>query len=197
MIKAFLFDIGNVLVKFDHAPAVAKIQAHSDASAEAIREVVTQLIEPLETGRISSDKFLQQVSDGIGYRGTAAALAEAYCDIFQLNEPMWELVASLADRYPLYLFSNTSELHLGFLNARYPEMASFTDGIYSMRVGAMKPDREIYQAALDLLQVAPEEIFYIDDLEPNIAEGQKHGFQTHCYLWQRHEALLAEVGRVL
>jgi HAD superfamily hydrolase (TIGR01509 family) len=197
MIKAFLFDIGNVLVKFDHAPAVAKIQAHSEATAVEIRDVVTQLIEPLETGLISSDEFLHQAMHGIGYRGPAAEFAEAYCNIFQLNEPMWELVANLAERYPLYLFSNTSELHLGFLNKRYPQMARFTDGIYSMRVGAMKPDRVIYQAALDLLQVAPEEIFFIDDLEPNIAAGQAHGFQTHRYLWQQHEALLAEVGRVL
>jgi glucose-1-phosphatase len=197
MIKAFLFDIGNVLVKFDHAPAIAKLQAHCGATAEVIREAVTGLINPLETGEISSAEFVQQAMQQIGYRATADEFAAAYCDIFLLNEPMWELVTTLAERFPLYLFSNTSDLHLDFLNERFPQMAMFTDGIYSMRVGAMKPMPEIYQAALDLLQVAPEEIFYIDDLEPNIVEGQKHGFQTHRYLWQQHEALLAEVGRVL
>ncbi len=197
MIKAFLFDIGNVLVKFDHAPAVSKIQAHSDATAEEIRNVVTGLIEPLETGRMSSAEFLQQAITGTRYGGTTEDFAAAYCDIFQLNEPMWELVTRLAPRYPLYLFSNTSELHLEFLLQQFPQMSFFKDGIYSMRVGAMKPEPAIFTAALELLQVNPDEIFYIDDLPANIAAGQAHGFQTHRYLWQQHEALLPEIVRVL
>jgi putative hydrolase of the HAD superfamily len=76
-------------------------------------------------------------------------------------------------------------------------MSFFKDGIYSMRVGAMKPEPAIFSAALELLQVNPDEIFYIDDLPDNIAAGQAHGFLTHRYLWQQHEALLPEIVRVL
>lgn len=197
MIKAFLFDIGNVLVKFDHAPAVAKIQLHSDASAEEIRNVVTDLIEPLETGHISTEEFLEKAMAGVRYTGAQADFANAYVDIFELNEPMWDLVAQLAPKYPIHFFSNTSELHLAHLEEKYPQMSLFTGGFFSMRVGAMKPQDKIYQVALDELKVAPGDIFYIDDLQANIAAGQRHGFQTHRYLWQQHEALLAEVGRVL
>jgi putative hydrolase of the HAD superfamily len=198
MIKAFLFDIGNVLVKFDHAPAVAKIQAHCAASAEEIRAVVTELIGPLETGTISTAEFLERAVAGLHYTGPQQEFADAYCDIFTLNEPMWDVVATVAPKYPLYFFSNTSELHLAFLERTFPaQMALFTGGIFSMRVGAMKPEDKIYRAAVAMLQVEPGEIYYLDDLEANIEAGKKHGFQTHRYLWPQHEALLAEVGRVL
>ncbi len=197
MIKAFLFDIGNVLAFFDHQRAISRLLPRCSASAEEIRAAVLALVTPLESGLMETEDFLLQVSAAIHFRGPPEELAEAYTDIFQLNEPMWELVRELAPRYPLYFFSNTSELHLDFLQRRFPEMALFTDGIFSMRVGAMKPDPQIYHAALALLKVAPGEIFYMDDLEANLTEAQRQGFQTHHYLYQQHEALLAEVGRVL
>ena len=193
MIKAFLFDIGNVLVRFDHSRAVEQIQRKSDATAEQIRGVVEAMIAPLETGLLGTEDFLQQAVEGMGFKGTTDEFAEIYCSIFIPHNPMGALVQQLQERYPLYLFSNTSELHLEHLLQNYPVFEAFTDGVFSMRVKSMKPERKIYEAAAELMQVAPHEVFYIDDLPANTQQGAEFGFHAHTYDWREHERLVAEV----
>lgn len=193
MIKAFLFDIGNVLVRFDHSRAVEQIQRKSEATAEQIRGVVESMISPLETGSLSTEDFLQQAVEGMGFQGTTNEFAEIYCSIFIPHDPMGELVQKLHGRYPLYLFSNTSELHLAHLRQNYPVFEAFTDGVFSMRVKSMKPDRKIYEAAAELMQVKPHEVFYIDDLPANTKQGAEFGFHAHTYDWREHGRLVAEV----
>lgn len=193
-IKAFLFDIGNVLVRFDHSRAVARLQAQSECSAAEIRAVVDGLIAPLESGRLSSEDFLAQAVSGSRFQGSAEAFRDIYCDIFESHELMWKLVDQLAAQFPLYLFSNTSEIHLAFVRERYPVFGKFTDGVFSMRVGAMKPEQKIYDAAIELMGVEPESVFYIDDLVPNTAEGTRVGFHSHTYDWRQHDALLTDIA---
>lgn len=192
-IKAFLFDIGNVLAHFDHEKSIRQLQSRSAATIDEVRTLVHEFIPKLETGALDSQEFLDTIRQKIGYKGDDSALSEAYCDIFWANLPMWELVDELHTRYPLYLFSNTSELHLQHLRDGMAGFAKFTDGIYSMRVGAMKPQPRIYQAVFDLLPYAPEEIFYIDDLPANIAQGRQCGLQVHQYASVNHQDLLADV----
>lgn len=191
MMKAFLFDIGRVLLNFDFQRAAMQMQAHSPCSADVIWKQVESLHVPLETGLISTEAFVSQAMSAIEYRGTADQFAASFCDIFTRNDSMWQLVKRLRHQFPLYLFSNTSELHWQYLQAHFPEFAWFTDGVFSMRARAMKPDRAIYEAAHQLLAVPPEEVFYLDDLPANIAAGQAFGFQTHLYSATDHAQLLA------
>jgi glucose-1-phosphatase len=193
MIQAFLFDIGNVLVRFDHQKALRQLETRSTASPEQIQTAFAALLYPLETGQITTDQFISQAIATTGFNGSSEEFRDLYCDIFWLNEPMWDLVAELHSRYPLYLFSNTSELHLEFLLREFPQFSAFTDGFYSMRVKSMKPDAAIYEAALQQLKLSPEDIFYIDDLPANTAQGNAFGFQTHTYQWQEHAQLLDQL----
>ena len=194
MIKTFLFDIGKVLLNFDYQQAVDHVRAKSPLSSEQIRAAIGQFHAPLETGAMSTGTFLEQAMEATQYGGTAGEFAAGYCDIFALNQPMWELVDALRVNYPLYLFSNTSDLHWDFIQAKFPQFESFTDGVFSMRVKAMKPDRAIYDAALGLTGADAGEIFYIDDRAANIEAARALGFHTHLYDPSAHEALIAALA---
>ncbi|MBP7951499.1 MAG: HAD family phosphatase [Verrucomicrobiales bacterium] len=191
---AVLFDIGNVLVRFDFNRAVQRVAQRASASPQEISSLVHGLIPALETGRLSSEAFLEEVRRRTGFQGTCGDLQDAYCDIFRLHQPMWELVRRLHGRMTLCLFSNTSELHLAHIRRTYPEFDLIPQGIYSMRVGAMKPDRAIYDAAVNLLDTAPERILYIDDLPANIQAGHAHGFRSILYDPEQHPILLRELA---
>lgn len=193
MIRAFLFDIGKVLLNFDYQQAVDHVRARSPLSAEEIRTAISQFHAPLETGVMSTDTFLAEAVEATQFGGTTAEFAAVYCDIFHLNQPMWDLVEMLWGNYPLYLFSNTSDLHWNFISEKFPQFGHFTDGVLSMRVGAMKPDRAIYEAATALANLRAEEMFYIDDLPANIDAGRALGFNTHLYHGSNHGGLLADL----
>ena len=194
MIQAFLFDIGKVLLNFDYQQAVDHVRAKSPLSSEQIRTAIGQFHTPLETGAISTGTFLEQAIQATQYGGAAEEFAAGYCDIFTLNQPMWELVDALRKNFPLYLFSNTSDLHWDFIQAKFPQFAGFTDGVFSMRVKAMKPERAIYEAALVLTEAEAGELFYIDDLAANIDAARALGFHTHLYESSAHDDLLASLA---
>ena len=137
---------------------------------------------------------MRSVFDVLRYRGTEAQFIAAWEEIFEPNIPMFELVQSLHGRVPLYLLSNTSDIHREYFFRRYPVFACFDAGIYSYEVRASKPNRVIYEITAKQLGIDPAATFFIDDLLPNIEAARALGFRAHHYHHDRHEALLAEVA---
>jgi putative hydrolase of the HAD superfamily len=82
-----------------------------------------------------------------------------------------------------------------YFTVQYPVFELFDKSVYSHLAGAMKPDDHIYHVAIRDLEIDPAETFYIDDLEPNIAAGQRFGFVSHQYDWRNHDALLRDMQK--
>jgi putative hydrolase of the HAD superfamily len=192
MIRAFLFDIGNVILRFDFHIALRKLATQSGTSDPTT--LLTQL-EPvkfmLEDGQIDRASFVRSAIDALRYRGTEAGFIAAFEDIFEENAPMSALIARLHAHYPLYLLSNTNDIHVDYFTRRYPVFQHFCGGVYSHRARASKPNPEIYRIACRELGLAPQTTFFIDDLLPNIETARSLGFQTHHYHHERHSELLA------
>lgn len=197
MPDAFLFDIGRVLVQFDFNIAFQRLAPLASADmTEAERDIRT-LLNPLETGALSTADFVARSVEILGGDMTPAVFEEAYCSIFWTRGEMEAAVARLAQKVPLYLFSNTSELHERFLLGRYSVFRHFRGGIFSWRAGAMKPDDAIYEQAIALTGLPADRIGYIDDLPANIATGQRLGLVTHLYDAAAHgefETWLESIG---
>lgn len=194
MIRAFLFDIGNVLLKFDFTIALRKIAAQSDARDELdALDRLERIKQPYEAGEIDRATFLRGAFDVLGYRGTEADFIAAWEDIFELNEPMAALVEQLAPRFPLYLLSNTNDIHHAYFTQRYPVFAHFRGGTFSHVARASKPGREIYDIARRDHGLDPATTLFIDDLLPNIEAARALGFVAHHYHHAQHDALLAQL----
>ena len=195
-VRAFLFDIGNVLLKFDFSIALRALSARSEIHdpVQALARI-DQVKAPYEEGQIDRAAFLRAAFDVISYRGSEAEFVAAWEDIFELNEPMLALVAELHGRLPLFLLSNTNDLHLDYIFRRYPAFRHFSGGTYSYAVRASKPDRAIYEIACRDLGLEPATTFFIDDLLPNIETARALGFQTHHYHFDRHEELLTALAK--
>lgn len=194
---ALLFDIGNVLLRFDFHLALRSLAAQSDASdpVEVLSRI--ELVKfALEDGQIDRAGFVRGVFDVLRYRGTEAEFVAAWEDIFAPNEPMLALVEQLHGRFPLYLLSNTSDIHVDYIFRRYPVFQRFSGAVYSYKVKASKPDPAIYRIACAQLGIEPATTFFIDDLLPNIETARALGFRTHHYHHDRHDALLAEMRAI-
>jgi putative hydrolase of the HAD superfamily len=196
MIRAFLFDIGNVLLRFDFNLALKKLALDPDPAAEKILELLEPIKVSYESGGMDRAEFQKQARAILRYTGSDAEFVCAWEDIFTENKPMVELVEKLHGRYPLYLLSNTSDLHVDYIFRQYPVFGLFTDAVYSYKVRAAKPHREIYEITQRQLGIKPEETFFIDDLLPNIETARAMGFHAHHYHHERHDALLAEIDTV-
>ncbi|MDF1739393.1 MAG: HAD family phosphatase [Verrucomicrobiales bacterium] len=195
MPKAFLFDVGNVIISFDFTITAQKLAPQCDVSPEEAFRRVALLTDRLESGHITAEEFIETAIERIGYKGSPLELRTAFEDIFTLNLPMVDFIESLhREQIPLHLLSNTNAIHVPFFEKTYPVFKCFSGRIYSHEVGCMKPSPEIYRIAIETLSLDPEETIYIDDLEANCAAGREAGLQTIRYDREAHEAFLSEVA---
>jgi putative hydrolase of the HAD superfamily len=193
-IRAFLFDIGNVLLKFDFSKALRAVAAQSEVASETeALGLIDRIKVAYEDGQIDRPTFLRGVFDVLKYRGNESAFIAAWEDIFEPNQPMVTLVEQLAGQFPLYLLSNTNDIHRDYFLRRYAFFQNFKGGTYSDRAKTSKPGREIYEIACRQHGLTAKETFFIDDLMPNIETARGLGFHTHHYHADRHAELLGDL----
>jgi glucose-1-phosphatase len=195
--KALLFDIGNVLVRFDFAPCLERLAARSPLAKGQIMPVLGPLKDALECGQMSDASFVTQSMTALRYTGTPVQFKQAWCEIFTSHAPMLETLRRLRLELPCYLLSNTNGLHKDYLLEQYEVFGFFQDGIYSHEARCMKPAAGIYEQAVERFGLDPAQTFYVDDLLVNIEAGQQLGFHSFHYDPERHEELDCALERWL
>ncbi len=193
MIRALIFDIGNVLLPFDFNRALERIQARTHLPLSQLTQTHHPLQVSYESGQITLTQFVERSIALTQFTGTHAEFVAAWKAIFDENAAMFRLVERLHEHYPLYLLSNTSDLHADYFIAKYPIFSSFSDSVFSYRVGCMKPERAIYEIAVRQFVVQPEETVFIDDLPANVAAARECGFHAIQYDHRNHQHLVEEL----
>lgn len=192
------FDLGNVLLFFDHRKAARQMAEVAGVPAELVWEIVfaSGLEHRYEAGELSTPEFFEIFCRETNSRPDFQALAAAAGDIFVVNAPLVELLAHLSGRgHRLGLLSNTCEAHWNhFSSGRYPPIPeAFDSVVLSFRVKAMKPDARIYAIAAEQAGVPPHEIFFVDDIAGHVASARDFGFDAVQYTTP--EALKVELEK--
>lgn len=184
--RFFYFDLGNVLLFFDHARAARQMAEVAGVSSELIWDVVyaSGLFLRRETRELSDDAYYEAICERIGCRPDADRLELAGCDIFRSNLTMIPVIAQLkAAGYRLGMLSNTCSTHYDFFaSGRFrliPE--AFDVVIASFEIGVMKPDPLIYRIAAERAGVSPAELFFVDDIPANVAGARDAGVDAVLY----------------
>ncbi|MCX8239294.1 MAG: HAD-IA family hydrolase [Akkermansiaceae bacterium] len=184
----FLFDIGNVLLKLHFERLQKTIFGHSESSLPTI---LAPINESYEVGDITCHEFVSRSLAALDTSLTRAEFIAAWNNIFSLNEPMWDVARNLRrDGHRLILFSNTNTIHARHFLEEYEEFSLFDHHHFSQEIGSNKPHDHFYQKAVDQYHLIPQETFYLDDLDANIATGRRFGFQSWQYDLNDHEACL-------
>jgi glucose-1-phosphatase len=196
-IEALIFDIGNVLVPFDWQPFKSQLLDSSvNLTAETEMEF-RELMIRFDRGEMTGETFASLATRLIGFKGGEAKFIAIWNGIFSSNPPMERIIISLKERYPLFLLSNTTDLHLAYLMRNYQVLQHFRDGVYSFRAKCAKPERRIFETALKQFGVQAENTLYVDDLAANIHAASELGLKTIQYDLTKHaefERRLAEIG---
>lgn len=181
MFRAIIFDLGKVIVPIDMERGFRAIQACSPYPLGEIPSRIRSagLVERFETGRISADEFRTRFSATLGLKLEPDRFRDLWCSIF-LPEPLIpeRLLEGLARRYRLLLLSNTNALHFEMIRENYPLLKHFHHFILSYEVGAAKPDRAIYQAAITCADCSPQECFFTDDVASYVEGARRLGIDA-------------------
>lgn len=167
-IKAVIFDLGNVLIDFDHMIAAKRISEFTDYGPHAIFNLFfdSGLTGLFEEGKITPLNFFSEVKKMLNLRMDYVKFSHIWNDIFFLtdnNKAVYNLAETLKCSYKVALLSNINILHWEYLKKKFPIFDAFHPIITSFEAGLRKPDPLIYKKSLDLLQAEPEDTFYTDD----------------------------------
>ncbi len=185
MIRTILLDLGNVLVHFSHERMCRQIAALVEAHPAAIQTAIFErgLLPPLERGEIDPAEFQRRLEAELHVRFPAEGLEQAAADIFEVNTAMRPLLDQLRHRgHRLVLLSNTSITHYDWIRSRFDVLAPFHALVLSFQAGAIKPERAIYERALQEIHCDPGECFYTDDIPAYVEAGRRAGLQGEVFV---------------
>jgi putative hydrolase of the HAD superfamily len=184
-IKAVVFDFGNVLVKLDRLRICLRLSSHSPLSPDDIcaRIYDSDLEYDSETGRYDSREYFRRIKQRIqGKHGwTYEQFRSEFKDVFELNPEGMEALQAASGRKRIFILSNTSYLHALWL-FEHEDLATLPEQhIFSFKVGAMKPDPEIWKVMLRMGSLEARQCLYIDDIKEYCEAAERIGFHSIHY----------------
>lgn len=179
-IKAVIFDLGKVVVNFDHMTACKNLSRHCPFDEHQIfcKIFESGLEADFDTGKIDEQRFCESIISEIKTDLSVRAIRRIWTSIFSLNPGMDHLIGSLKDRYRLLCLSNTNSLHFNHCLNRFDILKAFELFILSYRVGVKKPDHGIYHKALETAGLKAQECVYIDDIAQYTAAAEQIGITS-------------------
>lgn len=181
-IEFIYFDLGKVLLDFDHWQGCQQMADLAGVSAEQVKQVLFEsgLQNQYEAGEIDRQHLYEVFCKQTDTRVDDHALEQAGSEIFSLKSEVLPIVAGLtATGYRLGLLSNTNASHWKHCRRRFSILESlFETVVLSFEVRAMKPCATIYKAAVDLAGVPAESILFIDDLLENVDGARQAGLEA-------------------
>ena len=171
MIQNILFDMGNVLIRFDRDFFITRLGVAEEDKQLLMREVFLSIEwAQMDRGSIAEAQAAEQICKRLPphLHDAAEKLIAMWDRPILPIEGMYELVQDLKNAgYGIYLLSNASVRQHEYW-PRIPAHVFFDGTIISADEGVMKPDAEYYLRALNRFGLKADECFFVDDVPSNV-----------------------------
>jgi putative hydrolase of the HAD superfamily len=184
-ISTILWDVGGVLLTngWDHQQREAVLERFGLDRADFARRH-SEVDAAWERDEISADEYLRRTVFYSPRGFTPAEFLDAVRDQSRiLDDSAVEILRRLSasEQYVLATVNNESRLLNEYRLGKFGLLDDFDAFFSSCYLGLRKPDRKIYQVALDVLQRDPEEVVFIDDRAENTAAAASLGIHAIRY----------------
>lgn len=183
-IKALFLDMGGVFLtngwdRNARKEAAAKFGLDIDEMNERHRVI----FDSYESGRTTMKQYLDLL---VFYKERPFSQQEFINFMYQTSEPfpdMIQMFRNIKKHHNLQVVAvNNEGRELNEYRIRQFKLKEFIDIFASSSfIKVRKPDKEMYELALDLAQVTPQETVYIDDRQVFIEAAQVLGINGICH----------------
>ncbi|MDR2171845.1 MAG: hypothetical protein LBP59_17005 [Planctomycetaceae bacterium] len=209
-VRFIFFDLGNVLFRFSSELMLGRV---AGVVGCLVGDVYRLIYEDgweykLETGKATEQEFFDAIYAKFGCNFDRTKLADAFNDIFTEiieTRSFLEYLSSIS--FPCGILSNTSLSHWNHIVSKYPYLIKLIPCNYafSFECGSMKPERVIFEYAMNIAQKAVGgekkleacEILFIDDLAKNIEGAINFGFDAIQFTNWKHVEIELKKRRFL
>ena len=187
-IKAIIFDLGGVILNIDYNKTS---KAFTNLGVKNFDEMYSQknanpLFHDLEEGKINAEEFYNAFRTSSQLKLTDQQIKTAWNAILlRYREEALQTLATIKNKYRLYLLSNTNSIHHKEFNKIFEDQIGsgsindyFDKAYYSHEIKNRKPDKEAYEYVLKENNLSASETLFIDDSIQNIDAAKALGLQT-------------------
>src|ERR1700749_2667075 len=173
-----VFDIGNVLVRWDRRYLYRKI---FDDEERMERFLATALGMDFVSNTDLAEDFASAIATQAErfpeFAGEVRMFRERWIET--LGGPIAENVALLrrlrASGKPVYALSNFARETFALAERHHDFLSEFDDRVISGHVGVVKPDARIYEILFERVGRQPSELLFIDDSVANVRASEALG----------------------
>jgi putative hydrolase of the HAD superfamily len=197
-ISTILWDVGGVLLSngWDRQQRDAVLARFGLDEADFERRHA-EVDQAWEKDEIGADEYLSRTVFFEPRNFTQAEFVEAMrAESTLLADSAMGILRELSasEEYVLATVNNESRMMNEFRLGKFNLLDQFDAFFSSCYLGLRKPDRKIYQVALDVLQRDPEGVVFIDDRVENVAAAASLGI--HGVRYEGLEQLTGELVRL-
>jgi HAD superfamily hydrolase (TIGR01509 family) len=130
-----------------------------------------------ERGEIAAGEYFAALRSSLQVDLPDAALVTGWNAIYVKEVPgMRALLGTVADRFPIYAFTNSNPTHHAFCSAHYAGvLESFRKVFLSFELSLRKPERAAFEAIAAAIAVPLDRILFFDDTEANVESARAIG----------------------
>jgi len=198
MIKNVIFDFGNVLLEWNEDKIVNNFSNNKEEQ-EILKEVIFKSDEwsKLDNGSMNYQDAILLFKEKlpINLKNRVEEIMSTWYKKMQINEELCNLIKKLKENnYKIYALSNTHVPVYEYV--KNLEIGKYFDGfLISAIENMMKPNEDIYYRLFEKFELVPQECFFIDDSERNIAAGRKCGMEGHIFNIKDFQKLIEELNK--
>lgn len=170
-IKNIVFDVGNVLVRYDPASIVSQaFPLHKDKASLVQSLFKEKIWYDLNLGYITEEEAIQSYHRqlGITLEDLQSLLVTVKSSLIPIPGTI-ELLKTLhrAD-FNIYALTDNTHGIMAYLKERYDFWPLLKGIVVSAEIGHLKPSKEIYHHLLTTYLLKPHETVFIDDIARNV-----------------------------
>ncbi|TVP90695.1 HAD family hydrolase [Alkalibacterium sp.] len=184
MIQSIVFDMGNVLIRYNPETFINNYTLDSAEQKELLDAIFyAGEWQEYDKGTLTNneliDRVLLKLPDNL-HETARTILSDWYTGMTPISE-MESIISQLNQNgYNLYLLSNVSQDFHQFKHI-IPGLNYFEGIFLSSDWKLIKPDPEIYKLFFAEFNLNPEDCFFVDDLPQNIRSAEKLGMKGHVF----------------
>ncbi|MCL4828249.1 MAG: HAD family phosphatase [Caldilinea sp.] len=191
--RFILFDIGNVLVRYDHQRTMTALADLYHTDPVQLSTFYNQIGRQFGVGEITPTQVVDMLNSRFNTSHSLEEFTKAFCAGLMRDDAAlaYAVALQVEDELAVGAISNTNAVHVAWLDDRAPELNEFELVIMSNEVGLRKPDPEIYELAMEILNASPAQILYVDDLAENVEAARQLGMSAILHHdWAKTRALI-------
>lgn len=182
-----VFDFGGVLFHWEPHRFLARMLPEHAPTPEAARALAADFFQghegdwaEFDRGSVEPGELAERIARRIGLDSALAhrVIAGVPQELTPIEGTVHLLRRLHAKGLPLYFLSNMPEPYARHLDEQHRFIDLFGAGIYSSRVGLIKPDPQIYAHAALAFGIDPAHSLFIDDLPANVQAARDAGWQA-------------------